>query len=179
MFHKSRLQYTTSGDGHTHDVLDTIYFVVLVNNLEPYQIMSASRRVSSLFSLASRTSNIIQRGAQQRSKHYLAADSKTFDARMKDQDGRLVIVDFYADWCGPCKMLSPILERITSDTTYSNGKEVDLVTINADEEPGLTEKFQVRGLPTVIAFRDGKPIEHFVGAAPANVVQEWIKKLSA
>ncbi|CAG7846399.1 SubName: Full=Uncharacterized protein {ECO:0000313/EMBL:CCA70583.1} [Serendipita indica DSM 11827] len=98
---------------------------------------------------------------------------------MKDQDGRLVIVDFYADWCGPCKMLSPILERITSDTTYSNGKEVDLVTINADEEPGLTEKFQVRGLPTVIAFRDGKPIEHFVGAAPANVVQEWIKKLSA
>jgi thioredoxin 1 len=95
-------------------------------------------------------------------------------------------------------MLSPALEKATSDTQFSNGKEVDLITIDTDEESALAQKykvrslslplhpmniihlcFQVTALPTVIAFRDGKPIDQFVGAQPAPAVQEWIRRLSS
>jgi len=98
---------------------------------------------------------------------------------MRTHDGKLVIVDFYADWCGPCRMLSPALEKATSDTQFSNGKEVDLVTIDTDQESALAQQYKVTALPTVIAFRDGKPIEQFVGAQPAAAVQEWIRRLSS
>jgi thioredoxin 1 len=101
-------------------------------------------------------------------------------------------------WCGPCRILSPVLEKVTSDVSFSNGNEVDLITINTDEESALAQKykvrslssrlhptkiihipFQVTALPTVIAFRDGKPIEQFIGAQPTPVVQEWIRRLSS
>ncbi|PVF98945.1 thioredoxin-like protein, partial [Serendipita vermifera] len=97
---------------------------------------------------------------------------------LQNHDGRLVLVDFYADWCGPCKMISPILEKVTSDTKFSNGKEVDLITIDTDEEGALAQKYKVTALPTVIAIRDGQVLNQFVGAQPAPAVQEWVKALS-
>lgn len=115
---------------------------------------------------------------QTRSKHYLSASAKTFEERLQNHDGRLVLVDFYADWCGPCKMISPILEKVTSDTKFSNGKEVDLITIDTDEEGALAQKYKVTALPTVIAIRDGQVLNQFVGAQPAPAVQEWVKALS-
>ncbi|KAG8801972.1 hypothetical protein FRC18_007672 [Serendipita sp. 400] len=113
-----------------------------------------------------------------RQKHYLAADSETFKRRLNQHDGKLVIVDFYADWCGPCRVLSPTLEKITSNTKYSNGKEVDLFTIDTDAEGELAVKYKVSALPTVIALRDGQVLEQFVGAQPPATVESWIKRLS-
>jgi len=91
---------------------------------------------------------------------------------------KLVLVDFYANWCGPCKQLSPHLERLTSSTEDTKGQEVDLVTVDTDVETDLAMKYQIRSLPTVTAFKGGKSLGHFVGAIPAEklrkAVHTWI-----
>ena len=69
-----------------------------------------------------------------------------------------VIVDFYADWCGPCKMLSPVLEQLAIEHT-----EVKIAKVNVDEEPALAERYRVRGIPYVAMFRNGKLAEQVVG----------------
>jgi len=115
-----------------------------------------------------------------RREHFLDATPEVFEKQVlnpKDPN-RLILVDFYADWCGPCKTLSPSLEKITSDTTETGGKEVDLVTIDTDVQAELAQKYQIRSLPTVTAFKGGKPLGHFVGAIPPpqlkKVVNEWL-----
>src|SRR6202043_229845 len=72
--------------------------------------------------------------------------------------GRLMIVDFYADWCGPCKMLSPVLEQLALEHT-----DVKITKVNVDEEPALAERYRVRGIPYVEMFRGGKLAEQVVG----------------
>jgi len=88
-------------------------------------------------------------------------------------------VDFYAEWCGPWKQLSPHLERLTSTPAETQGQEVDLVTVDTDAEPDLAQKYQIRSLPTVTAFKGGKPIGHFVGAIPPDqlkkAVHAWLE----
>jgi thioredoxin len=69
-----------------------------------------------------------------------------------------VIVDFYADWCGPCKMLSPVLEQLASEHT-----EIKITKVNVDEEPALAERYRIRGIPYVAMFRDGKLANQVVG----------------
>ena len=71
----------------------------------------------------------------------------------------LVLVDFYADWCGPCKMTSPILEELSNEV-----KEVKFVKINVDENPELASQYNVFSIPTFLIFKDGKIIHQFVGA---------------
>ncbi|KAF8891263.1 thioredoxin-like protein [Infundibulicybe gibba] len=113
-----------------------------------------------------------------RSEHFLKADLQTFQKATQSKD-RVALVDFYADWCSPCRQLSPILESITNDpaTKSSSGLPVDLVTIDTEDEPGfeLGQKFAVRALPTVIAFRDGKPIGQFVGALNEPGVRKFLE----
>ncbi|CAG8722713.1 11765_t:CDS:2 [Dentiscutata erythropus] len=82
-----------------------------------------------------------------------------------------VIVDFYADWCGPCKLLAPILHRIVTDN-----KKVTLVKVNTDENQDLTEKYKITGLPTVYSFHKGKPIEHFIGVKSEGAIKEFVEK---
>lgn len=77
-----------------------------------------------------------------------------------------VIVDFYADWCGPCKMLAPVLEQIGIEHT-----EVKIVKVNVDEEPALAERFRVRGIPYVAMFRDGKLAKQVVGYQPKAALE--------
>jgi thioredoxin 1 len=71
-----------------------------------------------------------------------------------------VIVDFWAPWCAPCRMTKPILEKLAKE--YSN--RVDILPVNADESPELLQHYQVAGIPTVIAFRDGNLVERVIGA---------------
>ncbi|MEM9686508.1 MAG: thioredoxin [Bacteroidota bacterium] len=65
-----------------------------------------------------------------------------------------VLIDFYADWCGPCKMLTPILKQVKDEF----GNAVKIVKINVDKNPLLAEKYQVRGVPTLLLFKDGKQL---------------------
>jgi putative thioredoxin len=85
-----------------------------------------------------------------------------------------VLVDFWAPWCGPCKTLTPMLERAV------NAKKgaVTLVKINTDEHPGFAEQLQVQSIPTVYAFKDGKPVNRFAGAIPESQIKTFIDKLT-
>ncbi|KAA1469213.1 thioredoxin-like protein [Dentipellis sp. KUC8613] len=119
--------------------------------------------------------------APRRLKHYLNADRATFDklTSAAHTADRVVLVDFYAEWCNPCKILSPILEKLAADesTKSGTGRAVDLVTIDTDAEVGLAAQFDVRSIPTVYAFKDGKPVEHFVGAMNEAGVRRFLEHL--
>ncbi len=77
-----------------------------------------------------------------------------------------VLVDFYANWCGPCKMLSPILEKL---------EEVKVLKVNVDENPELARKYGVMSIPCLILFDKGKELKRNVGFIPENKLKEWIK----
>ncbi|KAF8912059.1 thioredoxin-like protein [Gymnopilus junonius] len=120
------------------------------------------------------------RSSAPRAVVYANADQQTFNKAVNAKD-RVVLVDFYADWCGPCHQLSPIIERLTNEpsTTGASKLPLDLVKIDTDSDDGqsLGAKFKISALPTVIAFRDGEPIAQFVGALNEARVQRFINEL--
>ena len=83
-----------------------------------------------------------------------------------------VIVDFWAEWCGPCKTLSPLLEKVTAEADGA----FDLVKIDVDDNQQLAADFQVQGIPTVVAFRDGVAVSRFTGALPESSLRTWIEE---
>jgi thioredoxin 1 len=82
-----------------------------------------------------------------------------------------VLVDFWAEWCGPCRMIAPALEEISNDL----GDKVDIVKLNIDENPGVPTQYGVRGIPTMVLFKDGQPVAQKVGAAPRGQIQQWLE----
>ncbi|KAG8892754.1 hypothetical protein FRB99_002462 [Tulasnella sp. 403] len=153
-------------------------------NVRPGSLVVASlrrsRRSTAIRSTATRTFS----ASSASHKHYHNATPEIFEKHVLQPDDpeKLVLVDFYADWCGPCKTLSPHLERATSDRQLTGGQEVDLVTVDTDEQVDLAMKYQVRALPTVTAFKGGKPLGHFVGAIPPErlrqAINDWLKAAS-
>lgn len=81
----------------------------------------------------------------------------------------LVLVDFFAEWCGPCRMLAPILEDFASEES-----EIEVYKVNVDDEPDLAREFQVSSIPTMILFKDGKQIDKKIGFAPKDALKAWI-----
>ena len=82
-----------------------------------------------------------------------------------------VVVDFWAEWCGPCRMISPALEEIA---TEMDGK-VKIAKLNVDENPDITIRYGVRSIPTLIMFKNGEPTSMQVGAVPKGRLQQWIE----
>jgi thioredoxin 1 len=93
-----------------------------------------------------------------------------FDEVISSND--LVLVDFWADWCGPCKMLSPILDEIANERGILVGK------LNIDENPAKMEEYSVHSIPTMVLFKSGQPVKTIVGAKPKHLLlkelSEWI-----
>ena len=84
----------------------------------------------------------------------------------------LVLVDFWAEWCGPCKAIGPALEELAGEFA---GK-LTVAKVNIDENPMTPNTFAVRGIPTLILFKDGQPIATQVGALPKSRLKDWIEK---
>jgi putative thioredoxin len=85
---------------------------------------------------------------------------------------RPVLVDFWAPWCGPCRALGPVLERIDA----AMGGAVRIVKVNVDDNPETARRYGVRSIPYVVAFRDGKAVDQFVGALPQAQVQAFVDR---
>ena len=82
-----------------------------------------------------------------------------------------VLVDFWAEWCGPCKMIAPALEEIAAEL----GDQVTVAKINIDENPDTPGRYGVRGIPTMLLFRNGEAVAQKVGAAPRSQIQQWLE----
>ena len=87
------------------------------------------------------------------------------------RDNGKIVVDFYADWCGPCKMLSPILEEVSEDH-----QDIKFVKINVDENEELAAEFGIMSIPAVFMLQDGIIVNKFLGAQSKRVVEEQVEK---
>jgi len=86
------------------------------------------------------------------------------------QSSAPVIVDFWAEWCGPCRMVAPILEEVSGEM----GEKVRIVKLNVDENPQTASKYGIMSIPTLLLFKDGKIASRQVGAAPKAKLVQWI-----
>lgn len=84
----------------------------------------------------------------------------------------VVLVDFWAPWCGPCRMVGPILEEIARE----KGEQLKIVKINVDENPGLAANYNVMSIPNLHIFKDGRLVEQFVGALPKPVIESKLDR---
>ncbi|WP_457590533.1 thioredoxin [Geoglobus sp.] len=96
-------------------------------------------------------------------------NENTFDEEIKKD--KLVIVDFWAEWCMPCRMLTPILEKLEKEYT-----DVEFAKLNTDENPNVAFKYGIFSIPTVLMFYKGEVVNSFVGAMPESVVRREIEK---
>jgi thioredoxin len=94
----------------------------------------------------------------------------TFDAEVLKASGP-VLVDFWAEWCGPCRQIAPALEELANEL----GEKITVAKINIDENPGTPGKYGVRGIPTLMIFKDGQVAATKIGALPKSKLYEWVQ----
>jgi len=94
----------------------------------------------------------------------------TFEAEVLKAD-KTVLVDFWAEWCGPCKMMIPVLDEVAS----SMSDEVKILKVNVDKNPESPSKYGVRGIPTLMLFKSGELVDTKVGVLQKSNLEEWIR----
>lgn len=109
----------------------------------------------------------------EQSKYLIATDSN-FESEVLKSD-KPVLVDFWAEWCGPCRMIAPMIEELANDY---DGKAV-IAKLNVDENPNVSMKFGIRSIPTLLVFKNGEVVDQVVGAVPKNVLSEKLDALGA
>jgi thioredoxin 1 len=104
----------------------------------------------------------------------LHLDEKSYDEALVAAEG-VMMVDFWAEWCGPCRAVAPVLE----DLARSSNGAVTLAKVNVDENPGLAARYGIRSIPTVLFVKDGKVRDQLVGAVPKPHIQKKLDAVSA
>ena len=99
----------------------------------------------------------------------ISVTDETFESEVK-QSVTPVVVDFWAEWCGPCKMIGPSLEELSEEY----GEKVKIVKVNVDENPNSPSQLGVRGIPALFLFKDGAVVSNKTGAAPKAALKDWI-----
>jgi len=99
----------------------------------------------------------------------IAVTDATFDSEVKQSDIP-VVVDFWAEWCGPCRQIGPALEEIAAEM----GDRIKVVKVNVDENPNSPMQLGVRGIPALFLFKGGEVVSNKIGAAPKAALQSWI-----
>ncbi len=90
-----------------------------------------------------------------------AVTDETFEAEVL-KSSKPVIVDYWAEWCGPCRQVAPVLEEIASE----HGDKIDVVKLNIDENPAISQRYKIMAIPTMSVFKDGEVVKQIVGAKP-------------
>ena len=99
----------------------------------------------------------------------IAVTDSSFDAEVRQSDIP-VVVDFWAEWCGPCKQIGPALEELSSE--YEG--RIKIAKVNVDENPNTAASLGIRGIPALFLFKDGQVVSNKVGAAPKAALKSWI-----
>ncbi len=102
--------------------------------------------------------------------HPVKVDSRNFDEVISKNEN--VVVDFWAEWCMPCRMISPIIEELAKE--YSG--RVVFAKLNTDENPSLAGRFGITGIPTLMFFKNGRAVDKIVGALPKAELKRWIER---
>ena len=113
------------------------------------------------------------RGGRVEATRTIAVSEDTFESEVEKADVP-VLVDFWAPWCGPCRIVGPILEEVAGE----NEGKLKVAKVNVDENPGLAQRFGIRGIPTMMFFKNGSQVETLIGAASKDRIQEKIDALA-
>jgi thioredoxin 1 len=103
--------------------------------------------------------------------HVMELEDNTFTTEVEEADG-MVVVDFWAPWCAPCRMVAPVIEALA--TEYAG--TVKFVKVNVDESPGVASRYGIRSIPTIGIFKDGEAVNGVVGAVPKQVLIKAIEE---
>lgn len=116
-----------------------------------------------------------QQAAPQAGSHIKDTTTANFSKDVMDESRRQpVLVDFWAPWCGPCKQLTPALEKVVNEA----GGRVKLVKLNIDDHPAIPGQLGIQSIPAIVAFVDGRPVDGFMGAVPESQIREFIDKIA-
>lgn len=97
-------------------------------------------------------------------------NTNDFNENVENNNG-VVVVDFFAEWCGPCKMLAPVFKDLDEEI----GDKVKFMKVDIDKDINLAEKFQITSVPTMIVFKDGKPVDTIMGFRPKDMIKSQIE----
>ena len=100
----------------------------------------------------------------------IAVSENDFDKEVLES-GTPVLVDFWADWCGPCKMIAPSIDELAAELDG----QIKFAKVDVDENPGIAMKYGIRGIPTLLVFKDGAPVDQMVGAQPKSAIKKRLE----